>query len=151
MVRGPDTIWSMENEEHAVARARIAARKGRLKGWRPLPVGGDVAVVALEVLGDVRGEPGQIGLRVAVAGRDAAALERDGERAAEVALRKRAILGPDDPFVVESRCALRPGTGVPTGERDDILRWPWYTLTFHVPGTRLPAIAGLATDAVFGE
>lgn len=141
----------MENDDHALARARIAARKGRLSGWRPLPVGHDVAVTALEVLGDVRGEPGQIGLRVAVAGRDVATLERDGERAAELALRKRAVLGSDDPFVVESRGALRPGAGEHAGVSDDMLSWPWRTFTFHVPGARLPAIAGLATDAVFGE
>ena len=141
----------MENDEHALARARIAARKGRLKGWRPLPLGRDVAVVALEVLGDVRGEPGRIGLRVAVAGRDAAGLEREAEYAAEAALRKRAVLGPDDPFVVESRGALQSGTGEAAGASDDMLGWPWRTLTFHVSSARLPAIAGLASDAVYGE
>lgn len=141
----------MDNDEHAAARARIAARKGRLRGWRPLPVGGDIAVVALEVLGDVRGMPGQVGLRVAVAGRGAEAIEREGERAAELALRKRAVLGPDDPFVVESRGRLRPGTAENARDSDDLLAWPWRTLTFHVPGARLPAIAGLATDAVYGE
>ena len=134
----------MEDEE-AVARARIAARRGRLTGWRPLPGGDDVAVVALEVLGDVRGEQGQIGLRVAVAGRSAEAIARDGERAAAVALRKRAVLGPDDSFVVEGRGPLREGAG----PGDDMLSWPWRTLTFHVPLARLPAIAGLTTDAVW--
>lgn len=135
------------DDEQTAARARIAARKGRLTGWRPLPAGADVAVVALEVLGDVRGVQGQIGLRVAVAGRSAEDIERDGERAAALALRKRAVLGPDDPFVVESRGPLREGSG----QGNDALSWPWRTLTFHVPLDRLPAIAGLATDAVWGD
>jgi hypothetical protein len=137
---------STDDDRFAAARARIAAQQGRLKGWRPLPVGRDVAVMALEVLGHVRDEPGRLGLRVAVAGRTPEDIERDGERAAEVALRKRAVLGPDDPFVVEGRGRLR---GEEAAVRaDDPLTWPWRTLTFHAPMERLPAIAGLATDAV---
>jgi hypothetical protein len=137
----------MDDDLFAAARSRIARQKGRLRGWRPLPVGPDVAVVALEVLGHVRDEPEQLGLRVAVAGRTPEAIERGGEAAAAVALRKRAVLGPDDPFAVESRGPLRGGDE----PGDDPLTWPWRTLTFHVPLARLPAIAGLATDEVISD
>ncbi len=153
------------------ARERIARQRGRLTGWRPLRVGDDVAVIALEVLGDVRAEPGQIGLRVVVAGRTAEAVERDGVRGAETALRRRAVLGPDDPLVVERLGPLRDegrtpplvgagqtdpaGDGRDTPSRpdvpDDPPTWPWRTLTFHVPLAYLPAIAGLATDRVHGD
>ncbi len=140
------------HDEYTAARERIARQKGRLTGWRPLLITTDVAVTALEVLGDVRGEPA-VGLRVVVAGRSAEALDRDGERAADAALRRRAVLGPADPFVVERRGPLHEGEaghGRPD-DGDDPLRWPWRALTFHVPADRLPAIAGLATDAVRGE
>src|SRR5579864_2685678 len=134
----------MDDELLATARARIARQKGRLRGWRPLPIGDDVAIMALEVLGHARAEPGQVGLRVAVAGRRPEAIDRAGEGAAATALRKRAVLGPDDRFVIESRGPLRGGEE-PT---DDPLTWPWRAFTFHVPLDRLPAIAGLATDEV---
>ncbi len=98
------------DDQYAAARERIARQKGRLTGWRPLLMADDVAVTAVEVLGDVRGEL-TLGLRVAVAGRGAEALDRDGERAAEAALRRRAVLGPDDPFVVERRGSLHEGNG----------------------------------------
>jgi hypothetical protein len=131
----------------AAARARIARQKGRLRGWRPLPVGPDVAVMALEVLGHVRDEPESLGMRVAIAGRTPEALDDGAEAAASLALRKRAVLGPDDPFVVESRGARRGGDE----PGDDPLTWPWRTFTFHVPLARLPAIAGLATDEVMSS
>lgn len=138
------------DDQDARARERIARQRGRLTGWRPLRVTDDVAVTAVEVLGEVRGEPA-LGLRAAVAGRNAATLDRDGERAADVALRRRAVLGPDDPFVVERRGPIHAGAASASagddGE-DDSLAWPWRTLTFHVPIERLPVIAGLATDAV---
>ncbi len=135
----------MDDDLFAAARARIARQKGRLRGWRPFPVGPDVAVMALEVLGHVRDEPERLGLRVAVAGRTPEAIARGAEAAAAMALRKRAVLGPDDPFTVENRGPLRGGDE-PAG--DDPLTWPWRTLTFHVSLARLPAIAGLATDEV---
>jgi len=134
------------NDDNEAARERIARQKGRLTGWRPLMMADDVAVTAVEVLGEVRGETA-LGLRVAVAGRDSAALDREDERAAEAALRRRAVLGPDDPFVVERRDPLRDGDG----SGDDPLLWPWRALTFHAPLARLPAIAGLATDSVRGD
>jgi hypothetical protein len=134
------------HDDYAAARERIARQKGRLTGWRPLHITNDVAVTALEVLGDVRGEPA-IGLRVVVAGRSGEALDRDGERAADAALRRRAVLGPTDSFVVERRGPLHEGDG---GSGDDPLRWSWRALTFHAPADHLPAIAGLATDAVRG-
>ncbi len=139
------------HDEYTAARERIARQKGRLTGWRPLLITNDVAVTALEVLGDVRGEPA-VGLRVVVAGRSVAALNRDDERAADAALRRRAVLGPDDPFVVERRGPVHEGEAADDGrdDGDDPLRWPWRALTFHVPADRLPAIAGLATDAVRG-
>ena len=99
--------------------------------------------MALEVLGHVRDEPASLGMRVAIAGQTPAALDDGAEAAALVALRKRAVLGPDDPFAVENRGALRGG--------DDPLTWPWRTFTFHVPLARLPAIAGLATDEVMSS
>ena len=100
-----------------------------------------------------------------MAGRTPEAIDREGERAAEAALRKRAVLGPSDPFVVEGCGRLRgaesasraDGEAEPRGDNepgtpsDDALTWPWRTLTFHVPLERLPAIAGLTTDAVRGE
>lgn len=129
----------------AAARVRIARQRGRLKGWRPLPIGRDIAVVAVEVLGIVRHEPDKLGMRVAVAGRTLEAIRARGELAAESALRKRAVLDPDGAFVVESRGSIHSGVA----ESDDPLTWPWQTLTFHVPMDRLPAIAGLATDDVY--
>ena len=139
------------HDEYTAARERIARQKGRLTCWRPLRITTNVAVTALEVLGDVRGEPA-VGLRVMVAGRSVEALDRDGERAADAALRRRAVLGSGDPFVVERRGPLHEGEAGAEGDSDgdDPLRWPWRTLTFHVPKDRLPAIAGLATDAVRG-
>ncbi len=163
----------------AAARERIARQRGRLTGWRPLRVSDDVAVIALEVLGDVRDAPGQIGMRVVVAGRTSEAVERDGVRGAETALRRRAVLGPDDPLVVERHSPLHAERQTPaptdgtdgTGARseadtatatpaanmdglddpDDLLTWPWRTLIFHVPAACLPAIAGLTTDRVHGD
>ena len=155
----------------AAARERIARQRGRLTGWRPLRVSDDVAVIALEVLGDVRAEPGQIGMRVVVAGRTPEAVERDGVRGAETALRRRAVLGPDDPLVVERHGPIHDEGQTPTlvgpihtegdGEGggtmsradalDDLLTWPWRTLAFHVPAAYLPAIAGLTTDRVHGD
>lgn len=137
----------MDDDALAAARARIAAQRGRLRGWRPFPIGSDAVVMAVEVLGDVRDEPGRLGLRVAVAARTSNIAGRDVEQAVALVLRKRAILGPDDPFTVESRGPLRGGEE----QGDDPLTWPWRTLTFHVPVERLPAIAGLATDAVRGD
>jgi len=134
------------DDHYIVARERIARQRGRLTGWRPLAITDDVAVIALEVLGDVQGEAA-LGLRVAVAGRNAEVLDRDGDRAAEAALRRRAVLGPDDLFVVERRGPLHEGAG----DGADPLRWPWRGLTFHAPLARLPAIAGLATDSVRGD
>jgi hypothetical protein len=136
----------MTDDQLAAARDRIAAQQGRLRGWRPLPMG-EVAVVALEVLGHVRDQSGQVGLRVVIAGRTAEAIDLHAEQAATIALRKRSVLGPDDPFIVQSRGPLRGGEQ----PDDDILSWPWRTYTFHVPLERLPAIAGLATDEVPGE
>lgn len=137
----------MDDDLFAAARARIARQKGRLTGWRPLPVGSDVAVMALEVLGHVRDEPESLGMRVAIAGRTPAALDDGAETAALVALRKRAVLGPDDPFAVENRSVLHAGDE----PGDDPLTWPWRTFTFHVPLAHLPAIAGLATDEVMSS
>lgn len=138
----------MDNSYQA-ARERIATQKGKLHGWRPLRIGDDVAVVALEVLGDVRGEPETIGMRVVVAGRTSDAIESRGEAATTVALRKRAVLDPDEPLVVERHGPLHePESGA---RGDDPLTWPWRALTFHVPAARLPAIAGLASDAVRGD
>lgn len=134
------------DDDLVAARARIAAQQGRLRGWRPFAIGGMV-IMALEVLGHVREVPGQLGLRVAVAGRTASTIDREAESAAAVALRKRAVLGPSDPFIVERRGPLRGGEA-PT---DDPLTWPWRTLTFHVSIDRLPAIAGLATDEVMSN
>jgi len=139
----------MTDDAIAAARTRIAAQRGRLTGWRPLRIADDVAVTAVEVLGDVRTEPDQLGLRVAVAGRTVQAVERGGERAADAALRRRAVLGPDDPFVVQGRGPVHEVDAETVG--DDPLTWPWRTLTFHVSQDRLPAIAGLATNAVFGD
>lgn len=142
----------MYDDRLGAARARIARGKGRLAGWRPLRIG-DVAVVALEVLGDVRSRPNQIGMRVVVAGQDAAALEQRGEGVAETALRQRAVLGPDDALTVEAYGPIhRPdGEADTTAAPDDLLTWPWQTLTFHVPLEYLPAIAGLVSDAVHDD
>ncbi len=142
----------MNDDRLKAARARIARGKGRLAGWRPLHVG-DAAVLALEVLGDVRAHPAYVGMRVVVAGRDAAVLEQRGDAATENALRRRAVLGPDDALVVEGRGPIHtPDVGVDEAVvRDDVLTWPWRTLTFHVPVEYLPAIAGLVSDAVHGD
>jgi len=143
---------TMNDDRLDAARARIARGKGRLAGWRTLQTG-EAAVLALEVLGDVRAHPDEIGMRVVVAGRDAAALEKLGRGVAEDALRRRAVLGPDDVLVVEAYGPIHtPEGGVDEAEvRDDVLRWPWRTLTFHVPVAYLPAIAGLVSDAVRGD
>ena len=58
----------MSIDSLAEARARIAAQRGELRGWRPLTIG-DVAVVALQVLGMASNESHTVGLRVVVAGR----------------------------------------------------------------------------------
>ncbi len=136
----------MTDDQLAASRDRIAAQRGRLRGWRPLPLG-EVAVVALEVLGHLRGREDQIGLRVVVAGRTPEAIDRHGEQAAAVLLRRRSVLGPGDPFIVQSRGPLHGGEQ----QGDDMLTWPWRTYTFHVPQERLPAIAGLATDDAPGD
>lgn len=125
------------------ARSRIAAQRGELRGWRPLAMG-DVAVVALQVLGMARDDPGSVGLRAVVAGRTGAAIEQHGRAVAERILRKRSVLGPDDPFVVEHTGDLHEGNG----ESEDPIDWPWVGLVLHVPERQLPAIAGLATDTV---
>jgi len=122
-------------------------------------------------------------MRVVVAGRTSEAVERDGVRGAETALRRRAVLGPDDSLVVERHGPLHEEGQTPTptptdgtdgtGARsnsdtdvatatpaanmdgrddpDNLLAWPWRTLTFHVPAAYLPAIAGLTTDRVHGD
>ena len=132
------------DDQYAGARERIAAQRGELRGWRPLTMG-DVAVVALQVLGVVRGAPGLLGLRVIVAGATPEALNQRGLAAAERALRRRAVLAEDDAFVVEHLGALHEGSG---DAGDDPLMWPWLAAVIHVPERRLPAIAGLATDTV---
>lgn len=133
----------MEDEMVAAARARIAEHRGELRGWRPLTVG-DVAVTAVQVLGMVRGADREVGIRVVVAGRTNEAIEKRGAQVAESLLRRRAVLGPDDRFVVESVGEPRPGAGTAT----DPLTWPWTTLVLHVPERQLPAIAGLVSDTV---
>lgn len=125
------------------ARARIAAQRGELRGWRPLTQG-DVAVMALQVLGMSRGDPDTVGLRVVLAARTPAAAEHDGPGAIERTLRARSVLGPDDPLAVVHTGETHTGDG----DADDPLRWPWFPLVIHVPERQLPAIAGLATDTV---
>jgi hypothetical protein len=133
----------VDDEMIAAARSRIAAHRGELRGWRPLSVG-DVAVTAVQVLGMVRGVPGAIGIRVVLAGRTDEVIERRGAQVAERLLRRRAVLGPDDPFIIESVGEVRPGDGATA----DPLMWPWTTLVLHVPERQLPAIAGLVSDTV---
>lgn len=125
------------------ARARIAAQRGELRGWRPLTVG-DIAVTALQVLGMARTEPHTVGLRVVVAGRSVEAIAREGAAVAEVLLRRRAVLAPGDPLTIVSTGNDHQGDGT----SEDPLRWPWTWLVIHVPERQLPAIAGLATDSV---
>src|SRR6185437_10832869 len=100
----------MTNEALAAARDRIAAQLGELRGWRPLTVG-DVAVTAVQVLGMARGAHGSVGIRVILAGRTAEALGERGAAVAEHLLRRRAVLGPDDPFVVEHMGEVHDGDG----------------------------------------
>ncbi len=126
----------------AAARDRIAAHKGELRGWRPLSVG-DVAVTAVQVLGMARGVPGVVGIRVVVAGRTGEAISLRGPETAERLLRRRAVLGEDESFIVEQMGEMRPGDG----EAADPLIWPWTTLVIHVSERQLPAIAGLVSDA----
>jgi hypothetical protein len=133
----------MEDESLAAARARIAAQRGELRGWRPLTVG-DVAVTAVQVLGMARGAHGAVGIRVILAGRTKEAISEHGAAVAEQLLRRRAVLGPDDPFVVEHRGEVHEGDG----ESVNPLVWPWTTLVIHAPERQLPAIAGLATNEV---
>jgi hypothetical protein len=133
----------MENDPIAAARARIAAQRGELRGWRPLTVG-DVAVTAVQVLGMARGLQGMVGIRVVVAGRTNEAVSLRGPEVAEHLLRRRAVLGTDDLFVIESVGEHHPGDG----EAADPLAWPWTTLVIHVAERQLPAIAGLVSDAV---
>jgi hypothetical protein len=125
------------------ARERIAAQRGRLHGWRPI-LHGDVAVVALEVLGAVRGDPELLGLRVMVAGRTPEAIDARGSAEAERMLRARAVLAPEDPFLLVRSTEQHPGDGTQAGP----VHCPWTALIVHVPMRRLPAIAGLATDVV---
>jgi hypothetical protein len=134
---------TVENDPIAAARARIAAHRGELRGWRPLTVG-DIAVNAVQVLGMARGVPGMVGIRVVVAGRSDEAVALRGPQVAERLLRRRSVLGEDDPFVVESIGALHPGDGA----AEDPLIWPWTTLVIHVSERQLPAIAGLMSDIV---
>jgi hypothetical protein len=124
------------------ARERIAAQKGRLTGWRPMILG-NTAIVALQVLGMARGG-GAIGLNVVVAGRSDAAIDAHGLKAAEVALRKRAVLADADRFDVVRESEIHAGDG----QSNDPIRWPWRTIVVHVPERQLPSIAGLATDTV---
>jgi hypothetical protein len=133
----------MLSDPYGDARARIAAQRGELHGWRPLSVG-DVAVTALQVLGMVRSEPQTVGLRVVVAGRTPEAIAREGATVVEMLLRRRAVLAPEDAFSIISTGEDHPGDGT----SNDPLRWPWTWLVIHVPERRLPAIAGLATDTV---
>jgi hypothetical protein len=133
----------VEHDPLTAARARIAAHRGELRGWRPLTVG-DVAVNAVQVLGMARGVQGMVGIRVVIAGCSAEAVSVRGPRVAEHLLRRRSVLGEDDPFIVESIGALHPGDG----EAEDPLIWPWITLVIHVPERQLPAIAGLVSDIV---
>ncbi|MGH2345484.1 MAG: hypothetical protein ACRDG4_09690, partial [Chloroflexota bacterium] len=51
----------VEDKMIVAARARIAAQRGELRGWRPLIVG-DVAVTAVQVLGMVRGAGREVGI-----------------------------------------------------------------------------------------
>lgn len=125
------------------ARSRIGAQRGELRGWRPLTVG-DVAVTAVQVLGMVRSEQGNVGMRAVVAARSEEAFARAGLAVAERLLRARSVLGPDDPFSVESLGEWHARDGATT----NALAWPWRWLVIHVPERQLPAIAGLATDAV---
>lgn len=127
----------------AMARARIAVQRGELHGWRPLTFG-DVAVVAVQVLGMARGEPDTVGLRVVVAGRTTQAIEQQGATVAEIALRRRSVLAPDDAFSLVHTGEGHEGDGT----SDEPLHWPWVALVIHVPQRQLPAIAGLATDTV---
>lgn len=127
----------------AAARARIAAQRGELRGWRPL-VFGDMAVVAVQVLGMVRNDPETVGLRVIVAGRTPHLIAERGAVVVERALRRRAVLAEHDVFVVVHHGEQHGGDG----ESDDALRWPWAPLVVHVPLRQLPAIAGLATNTV---
>ncbi|MGH2411573.1 MAG: hypothetical protein ACRDGS_14580 [Chloroflexota bacterium] len=133
----------MTDEALAAARARIAAQRGELRGWRPLIVG-DVAVTAVQVLGMARDAHGSVGIRVMLAGRTKEAIDTHGIAVAEQLLRRRAVLGPDDPFVVEHRGEVHEGDG----ESANPLVWPWTTLVVHAPERQLPAIAGLATNEV---
>ena len=133
----------MEEEALAAVRARIAAQRGELRGWRPLTVG-DIAVTAVQVLGMARDADGAVGIRVVVAGRSAEAIAARGAEVAERLLRRRAVLGPDDPFRVEYTGEGHEGDG----QSPDPLVWPWTTLVLHVPERQLPAIAGLATNTV---
>jgi len=133
----------MSDEALAAARARIAAQRGELRGWRPLTVG-EVAVTAVQVLGMARGAHGTVGIRVILAGRTKEAIGERGAAVAEHLLRRRAVLGPDDPFVVEHRGDIHDGDG----DSENPLIWPWTTLVIHAPERQLPAIAGLATNEV---
>ncbi|HVA91504.1 MAG TPA: hypothetical protein VNL71_16860 [Chloroflexota bacterium] len=133
----------MNDEALVAARARIAGQRGELRGWRPLTVG-DIAVTAVQVLGMARGAHGAVGIRVVVAGRTGEAIGEQGPAVAEMLLRRRAVLGPDDPFAVEHMGQVHEGDGQST----DPLTWPWTTLVIHAPERQLPAIAGLATNEV---
>lgn len=130
--------------EMSIARERIAGQRGELRGWRPLTVG-DVAVVAVQVIGMSREEPGTLGVRVVVAGRTAGAIRVQGPAAAEQALRRRSVLGEGDPFRVEHTGELHEGEDE---QGDDPAAWPWVALVVHVPERQLPAIAGLTSDTV---
>lgn len=128
----------------SIARARIAAQRGELRGWRPLTLG-DVATIAVQVLGMSRDDPRTLGLRVVVAGRSAEAIAAHGPAAAEQALRRRSVLGEDDPFRIEHTGELHKAHDQ---LGDDPLTWPWVALVVHAPERQLPAIAGLASDTV---
>ena len=130
--------------EMSIARERIAAQRGELRGWHPLTIG-EVAVVAVQVIGMSREDSGALGVRVVVAGRSAEAIDAQGPAAAEQALRRRSVLAEGDPFRVEQTGELHEGTWEPG---DDPLAWPWVALVVHVPERQLPAIAGLTSDTV---
>lgn len=125
------------------ARARVAARRGELHGWRPL-TRGDVTIVALQVLGVAQGEDQVLGLRVVVAARTVEAMERHGKQTLEWALRKRAVIGDDDTLHIVHQGDVHAGAR----PSDNLLDWPWRPIVIHVPMHRLPAIAGLVTDEV---
>jgi hypothetical protein len=133
----------MDDDAYRAARERIAAQRGELRGWRPLPVG-NLVVTALQVLGMAHDAPNTLGLRVVIAGPTREAIEAGEMAATERALRARAVLGADNPLLVVRRGPWHEGAAAAASS--PVWRW----LVVHVPAERLPAIAGLATDTVPG-